>query len=65
MTSLSAALFPVIAAICLGGLLGRTTDLFKGPALSGLVSTVGIPALLLHSTRHQPRRHSLCPSGGP
>ncbi|MAK90701.1 MAG: transporter [Oleibacter sp.] len=49
MTSLSAALFPVIAAICLGGLLGRTTDLFKGPALSGLVSTVGIPALLLHS----------------
>lgn len=46
---LTEALFPVLSLIALGALLGRKTDFFSGPALSGLVTTVGIPALLLHS----------------
>lgn len=46
---LSDALFPLLSLITLGAFLGRTTDFFKGFALSGLVTTVGIPALLLHS----------------
>jgi len=49
MISLASALFPVIAMIILGAVLGRTTGLFKGPGPAGLVSTVGIPTLLLHS----------------
>lgn len=46
---LSDALFPLLSLIVLGAVLGRTTDFFDGPALSGLVTAVGIPALLLHS----------------
>ena len=46
---LALALIPVLSLIALGALLSRTTDYFKGPAVSGLVTTVGIPALLLHS----------------
>jgi predicted permease len=49
MVHLSEALFPLISLIMLGAVLGRTTDFFDGSALSGLVTTVGIPALLLHS----------------
>ncbi|WP_150910253.1 AEC family transporter [Marinobacter halotolerans] len=46
---LSEALFPLLSLIILGAVLGRTTDFFDGRALSGLVTSVGIPALLLHS----------------
>lgn len=46
---LSEALFPLLSVITLGALLGRKTDFFDGRALSGLVTAVGIPALLLHS----------------
>lgn len=46
---LSEALVPLLALIVLGAILGRKTDYFEGRALSGLVSAVGIPALLLHS----------------
>jgi predicted permease len=46
---LSEALFPLLSLIILGAVLGRTTDFFDGSALSGLVTSVGIPALLLHS----------------
>ncbi|KAA1172839.1 AEC family transporter [Marinobacter salinexigens] len=46
---LTEALFPVLSLIVLGAVLGRKTDFFSGPSLSGLVTTVGIPALLLHS----------------
>ncbi len=46
---LANALFPLLALITLGAVLGRKTDFFDGKALSGLVTTVGIPALLLHS----------------
>ncbi len=45
---LSGALFLLLSLIILGAVLGRTTDFFDGKALSGLVTTVGIPALLLH-----------------
>lgn len=47
--ALFASLFPVFTLIALGAWLGRTTELFDGSALAGLVSAVGIPALLLHS----------------
>lgn len=47
--TLSEALFPLLSLIVLGAFLGRTTDFFDGRALSGLVTTAGIPALLLHS----------------
>ena len=46
---LSEVLFPLLSLIVLGALLGRNTDFFDGRALSGLVTAVGIPALLLHS----------------
>ncbi len=46
---LTQALFPLLSLIVLGAVLGRKTDFFDGKALSGLVTTVGIPALLLHS----------------
>lgn len=46
---LSEALFPLLSLIALGAVLGRKTDFFDGKALSGLVTAVGIPALLLHS----------------
>ena len=46
---LSQALVPLVSLIALGAVLGRKTDFFDGRALSGLVTTVGIPALLLHS----------------
>ncbi|NWO04179.1 MAG: AEC family transporter [Alteromonadaceae bacterium] len=46
---LANALVPLFSLIALGAVLGRKTDFFDGRALSGLVTTVGIPALLLHS----------------
>jgi predicted permease len=46
---LTEALFPLLSLITLGAVLGRKTDFFDGKALAGLVTTVGIPALLLHS----------------
>lgn len=46
---LAGALVPLLSLIMLGAVLGRTTDFFEGRALSGLVTSVGIPALLLHS----------------
>jgi len=46
---LANALFPLLSLIALGAVLGRKTDFFDGKALSGLVTMVGIPALLLHS----------------
>ncbi|SFM95604.1 AEC family transporter [Marinobacter pelagius] len=47
--TLSDALIPLLSLIAIGAVLGRKTDFFDGRALSGLVTTVGIPALLLHS----------------
>jgi len=46
---LTEALVPLLSLILLGAILGRKTDFFDGKALAGLVTTVGIPALLLHS----------------
>ena len=46
---LTEALVPLLSLILLGAVLGRKTDFFDGKALAGLVTTVGIPALLLHS----------------
>jgi hypothetical protein len=46
---LANSLVPLFSLIALGAVLGRKTDFFDGKALSGLVTTVGIPALLLHS----------------
>ena len=46
---LTEALVPLLTLILLGAVLGRKTDFFDGKALAGLVTTVGIPALLLHS----------------
>ncbi|TYL47752.1 AEC family transporter [Marinomonas sp. IMCC 4694] len=49
LTVLAGALTPILLIICLGFLLGKKTDYLSSPSLGALVSSVGLPALLLYS----------------
>lgn len=48
-SALANSLVPILLLICLGFFLGKKTDYLESPSLGGLVSNLGLPALLLHS----------------
>ena len=49
LLALAGSLTPILLLICLGFILGKKTDYLNSPSLGALVSSIGLPALLLYS----------------
>lgn len=49
LLALAGSLTPILLLICLGFILEKKTDYLNSPSLGALVSSIGLPALLLYS----------------